>query len=743
MSETALFFGLSSARLRARCRWGGGALAFTLFLPYEIIDGVPQFVWQLIPELPPAGVVASLAPTAAGLAIVIASFLTRRATSLATTVLAALTLAALLLQLGADAAAWEVLAVPESLADRSTPALLALSLTAAGVSLMFRPWARRAGRAVLTLAVASAALFYAWPTRGEAPLLTLGRALAVLPELPSFGLQLGMLFIVLVALWPLLIPLAGLHTLRRPPTREQPVLAAFALYGLPGILLMFAYRGFMGAQAGAALWAALLTIVILTALLCLVASAVEVLGEAWVTPEAALEQPQGLPLRRALAAALAAVTLLGAAQWVLSRPPSKGVTWTLQQPTADGDKLFGELLHAWGQARLRWDRRVRTQSAAGGLVAVKAAARELTTAAHRLDPGLGQAIAALTAEAGDLDLAGRRWYRLIGEVNEANRRAGLPYYVDPTVSIYQTEEGLRRHFSVHSYRIEKVRRFLVGRKELATLQVRQIGTRRGDHTRLGFSRDLQPFALVVLDELTPHRDEVAALATASRCTAAPKLDQATPAPDPAASTAPASADPAPPASADPAAPDTAAPAAPPAALPTLVPETDEALARCGELLAGAVKDAGGQDQLLAALTEATERHELQHQVDGPHLPLASLVLKRLAAYAKESQDRVNRELSAYLAEMTAPGAAPRLGLVHLARFILLTPRGTEHHVGTLALEALTGQEVPREGNKVDRAAVARALTELGRESDDALRARAAQAWSSLFGVPLVPPQPVP
>ena len=694
MSEVALFFGLSSERLRSRALWAGGALALALFLPYEVIDGKAQFTWQLAPELPPAGVVAALAPTLAGLAIVLASRLCRRATSLALVVLAALALAALLIRLGADAAAWEVLPLPESLSDRPTPALLALALTAAGANLAFRPRARRLSRVVLGAALASALLFYAWPARGEAPIATLFRAITMIPDLPIWRLQLGMVILALLALWPLVIPALGLVYAFRPPAREQPILGVVALFGLPVILLMFVYRSLLGAQGGAGVMASLLGVVILTALLTLAASAVEVLGEGLVTPDAELEQAPGWPILRAAAAALAAALTLGAGQWALARPPAKGVAWALSPATKEGDQLFGELLPAWTDARLRWDRNVRQSSSAQAMVEVKGAARELTSAARGLGGapggGLGGAFEGLTREADALDLGGRRWYRLIGDVNEASRASGLPYYVDPTVRIRQTDDGLRRHFFALSYRIERVQRFDAGRGELAALHVRQLGHGRDSHQRLGFSRDLQPFALVVLDELEPFEKELTAHATASppRCTAREAAD----------------------------------------------PDAADGLARCGEVLGRVLASAPGG--LLPPLTSTTERHELQHQLDGPHLPLASLVLRRMGAYADEAQARVNRELSAYVAELTTEGASPRLGLVHLVRFGLLGRRGTEHHVAAIAFEALSGREVRDGDGQLDRAALAEVFSELCAEDDATLRARAAKTWAELFGAKL-------
>ncbi len=691
MIEVALFYGLSSQRLRARCVWAGCALALALFLPYEVIDGKAQFVWHLLPELPPAGVVAAIAPTIAGIAVAIAPRVIRRASSLALAVPAALALTAALIRFGADAAAWEVLPLPESLTDRPASSLLALALTAAGANLSFRPRARRASRFVLGAAIACAALFYLWPARGEAPIATLLRSLAALPDLPGWRFRLGALILAALALWPLAVPALGLVHAFRPAAREQPVLGVVALFGLPVLLLMMVYRSLLGAQGGAGVMAALLSVVILAALLALVASSAEVLGEALVTPEDELEQAPGWPIRRAAAVAFGAAAVIAAAQWVLARPPRKGVAWSLSAPTKDGDHLYGELLPAWSDARLRWDRRVRQGGSAEAMVEVKGAARELASAARGVEPGVGAAFEALTREAGDLDLGGRRWYRLIGDVNEASRGAGLPYYVDPSVDIYQTDDGLRRHFFANSYRIERVRRFAAGRADLAALHVRRLGRARDGHLRLGFSRDLQPFALIVLDELEPYAEEMT------------KLGAANP---PSCSERGAAA----------AGGDAGA---------------EEALARCGEALGRALAAAPGG--LLPALTLSTERHEIQHQLDGPHLAMASLVLRRMAGYADDAQRRVNRELSAYVAELTTEGASPRLGLIHLARFALLSRGGAEHHVALIAFEALTGRDVRDGRGRVDRGAVGAAFGELAAEDDGALRNRAARAWGELFG----------
>ncbi|UQA60975.1 hypothetical protein [Polyangium aurulentum] len=702
-SEIALFFGMSSQRLKSRARFYGAALALVLFMPYEIVDDKPQFIWQLAPELPLAGVIAAFAPVLAAALILICTYTLRRASSLALGVLASLGLAALLIRIGADASAWEVLPLPESLTDHPLPALVALALTAAGSNLAFRLHARRASRFVLGAAVACALLFYAWPSRGEAPFVTLIRALALLPEMPGFRFQLGLLILAMLALFPLVVPLVGLMYISRPPNREQPGLTAVALYGLPAILLMFVYRSLLGAQGGAGILSALISIAALTALLALIASAVEILVESLALPREELERVdgfghpvKGLPLRSAALIALAAVAVLAGAQWALARPPKKGVEWAITPPTKEGDELFGKLLPAWDNARLSWDRRVRKGSSAQGMVDVKANARELVSAARASGPGLGGAFEALTRESGDLDLAGRRFFRLVEDINEQSRVAGLPYYIDPTVSIYQTDEGLLRHFYVHPYRIEKVRRVRAGGVDLATLEVRNLGSGRDGHLRLGFSRDIQPFALVVMDELEPYEKELSTLAAAvpPRCVDAESEDA------------------------------------------TIA----EPLARCGELLASAVRAPGG---LMPGLVAGTERHELQHQLDGPHLVMSPAVLRRMAAYSDDVQRRVNRELSAYVAELTAEGMSGRLGLVHIFRHALLGRRGVEHHVGILAFEALSDRKIRGADGKDDRAALGRAFAEVAAMGDDSLRARAASAWRDLFGATLPAFEPMP
>ena len=84
---------------------------------------------------------------------------------------------------------------------------------------------------------------------------------------------------------------------------------------------------------------------------------------------------------------------------------------------------------------------------------------------------------------------------------------------------------------------------------------------------------------------------------------------------------------------------------------------------CGRVVADFVKK--DPAALLPALVAITERHELQHQIDGPHLPLPSALLERMGGYTHAAQEHVNRELSAYIAELTTPDVSPKLSLIPL------------------------------------------------------------------------------
>lgn len=685
MSETTLFFELACQRLVSRARTAGLVLALALLIPYEVVDNRPQFLWQLLGELGPAGLIAAFAPTLAGLAIFAASYRVRDPASLAVVTLASLSSAALLIRMGADSAAWDVLPLPESLSERPAPVLVSLALTAAGAELMAKPHARKAARFLLYSSLALAALYYLRPVRGEAPIMTVWALLRWLGTFPYWRMVLGLLILLAMAIAPAAISIAGAVLARRPPPLpyQRSRLSLLALYGPPAMMLMLVYRSFFSAAVGAHILGTIGTTVVIAALLQVVASAAEVLGEAVTLsfPKAELEPPPARNLKRAGRFAIAVAAPILIVQFALSRPPSKGIAWTLRPPTDEGDRLFGAMVPAWDEARLALHRAPNEASAAAETRA-REAAREMSEAARALDHDLGSALEELGSSG--FHAGGRRFYRLVADVNEASRRASLPYYVDPIVAYGPTGDGLTRHLAVHSFAVERVQGFALkgSSKQFATLHVRQLGRRRMGHRLLGLSRDVQPFALVVLDEVEPFGQELADLAAAS----------------------------------------------PPVCGISASEAAREGLERCGEILASAFGK--GPDKLTAAVLAVTERHELQHQVDGPHLPTARAVSRKLAGVSDDEIDRVNRELSAYLSELTADGAPASLGLIRLLRFALLG-RGVEHWVAIIAFEALAGRPMGR--GSFAALELSKAFSELSALSDEALRARAAEVWGELFG----------
>ena len=153
--------------------------------------------------------------------------------------------------------------------------------------------------------------------------------------------------------------------------------------------------------------------------------------------------------------------------------------------------------------------------------------------------------------------------------------------------------------------------------------------------------------------------------------------------------------------------------------------------RCGKLLAERVRSS----DLEADLRRAVERHELQHQFDGASPPMAEVLVRRANERALAVPPRVNRELSAYLAEMSAVGGSPQLTLVRLLRIAAIDANRVDGAAAGLALELLaghTGPDVPAE-------AADASFAELADLDDGELRQRARRAWEAELGAALVEP----
>jgi hypothetical protein len=623
------------AQLRARCRLAGLALALAAVVPVETRNDGARFVWELAPDLGARSLLVLLAPALGGALVLVATRACRRAGTLAALVLAASASLAVILARGADALAADLLASPEPWIASPFPALLAVALVVAARSASDA----RASRALRLAAAAAAAAHLALPADGESPARL---ALRVLGHVGSAGgarSLLGAALLVALVVWPALaVAIGSLRASRSAPTTAWT--AALAAYGLPALLGPPARRALADPWGQGPSAAGLLGgLALLAAVLVLLASAVALLAE---QGRAALLAERWTALAAAVLIALAASPA----------PAPVAPDWPAGPPTPEADRVFGALLPRWNDGSAE-------------------ATAALVPAARRLDEGLGAALAALVSESGPGGILERRWYRLVDRVNEASRRAALPYYVDPTGLMV---DGERRTPRVDAYRIERALHVTAAGRGFTTLHVRALSPERARPAALGLSRDVQPYAVVALDELAAYQGELERLAAAPvpRCGETVAESEA----------------------------------------------AEAALRDCGAALSAAV----GRGELGAALLDATARHELQHRIDGPHPSPSAWLRSRVAWLDPASRARTERELSAYLAQMTAPGAAPRITLLRLLRLALVIRRGVEHDVARLAFAALGGG-VP----------VEQAYGALAARTDEGLRVAAAAAWRLVYG----------
>jgi len=722
--EGSLFFGMSAARLRGRAKWASVILILSVLLPFDMVGKTPLFVWDVIAELHLASAFGLLALPLAGLAMIVGLIATKRGSSLGFVVLGSLLTAAILRKLGSDRSAWDLMALPDSLSARPAGALLTIALVAAAANLKFRRATAHVAPYVLGASALSALVFYGWPARGEAPLKTVVRALLNLTELPDFRYQIGLLLLVFVMLWPLVVLVMGLTLIRATPSKDESWIAIVANWAQGLWLGLLVTRALMMPQPSLSFMAFLASVAVVTAVVVLTSASVVVIIESFFVAHGdeaplsrgsamseeselgddpfggakrkkvvAASESTGLEPKKAAIITGVVIAVLSIAELFLAMPPRKGTEWeTTSEKSAAGDRVFGDLLMKWGRARRNWDFATRRESGTQERLEVKNAGRELTLAAKDLDPKLGEAFEALTTESDDLDLAGRKWGRLIDGVNQASQAAKLPYFIDPDISISETEkDGIRYHFYTNPYRIEKVSQYDVDGSPFATLRVRQLGKNREAHLRLGFSRDEQPFALVLLDETDRNGGLFVSIARQGFCSDERVQNQ----------------------------------------------EMYKGLNRCGKLL----KDfSEGRDvDIPAAVMAGTERHELQHQIDGPHLPFAGPVLSMLEGYAPSSQDRVNREVSAFLAELTTSGMASKLTLVQLAQYLMAGENNPYAKTSIVIFEALSNKKV-RRGFYVDGDKFWDVYEKLFEMSDDALRKRASETWAELYGKALIEPK---
>ena len=269
-------------------------------------------------------------------------------------------------------------------------------------------------------------------------------------------------------------------------------------------------------------------------------------------------------------------------------PPDKGVDWTLGPSTAKGNELFGDAIPAWVLARYHWATRASETSATAPLIRVNQAAEKMLTLAEDVDPGVRDALQELVDRSLDFKAAGRSWYRGVAQLNEASRAADLPYYADPLVAIVPHEGKVVRHFAMRTYRIKKVTTYDVDGSDFATLRIERLKPVRYPNAMLGFSRDHQRFAVVDIERNHEFQNNLLDMIQQDppRCGFGARGHEAR-------------------------------------GVDAL------GLKICGDTLARVISE---EPDLEEAVLRLTERHELQHQIDGPNLVMTHFAQRFAGQY---------------------------------------------------------------------------------------------------------------
>ncbi|MBW2528340.1 MAG: hypothetical protein JRI23_29460 [Deltaproteobacteria bacterium] len=406
--------------------------------------------------------------------------------------------------------------------------------------------------------------------------------------------------------------------------------------------------------------------------------------------------------------------LISLAALLRERPAD--LAWRLGSPTDAADKLFGETLPRYVVLLAR-----RSESAAAEQAGAEEVARatqqaeQLVGSAREVDALLGERIDRLVRAAGAVDRTGRLWLDAVHAVNRRVRAIGLPYYLDGNVMHLRTRRrgAARRVFYVTSYRVEQVRRFEADGEAVAALHVRRLDRLNIAGSRLGAVRADEPFALVLLDSIERSVEQrLEALAERSSCGLTLR----------AWSTAGTAAE-----------------------IDALCSRTLERLADA-EQLAVAEVDPDTVRAFVGRQIDATERHELQHQIDGPRLTVPP-ALYRATPWADDEAVRATaRELSAHMAELDSEDSlAVAWRLADLSTY-LVRPRSRAPYrfAAATIVGRLLGASVVDGRGRVSSAAVLRFWQEVADRGPDLAAWVAPEirdAHEELFGTPIADLRP--
>lgn len=425
------------------------------------------------------------------------------------------------------------------------------------------------------------------------------------------------------------------------------------------------------------------------------------------TPREDEPSPRALHImsgRARLPAVIALVALISAGGWLWRTwDPAPDLAWELT-PAAEADRRFFSTQLPRYVARVA---RAGTEmnpdeTYAEVIERLQDERKALLEAAASIHPELDEAVAKLLEVIDRVDLEGRTWLDAVIPINRRIRSLGLPYYLEPEHITMATREGERRYFFLMSYLVEDIQRFDHEGTEYGVLRVRRIDPINLEGAHLGYVLPDEPFALVNIERneeaVRAMLDAVAfggcGLREASDSPAARSVDRT-----------------------------------------------------CGRLLSkliGEVDDPERAESADARLLETqlalTERHEIQHQVDGEGLAIPR-ELYRLVPLATDVQlSRAARELSAHICELReGEPAALVWSLAQLSAFLLTgsVQQSPYRYAAGIAIGELHGQPIIKPMGAVEEVELRRFWEALESEPGrlSALADRADAIHEDLFGDP--------
>jgi hypothetical protein len=545
---------------------------------------------------------------------------------------------------------------------------VAIGLAVAGISVA-EPGLHARARGLLVAAAGVALLHYVWSWLSGGPLAELAVLVRALRSSGSVGNRLGACLLLTLALCPsLLVAIAFAHARHRRRGAAASFSALLCFYGTPMILEPLVSRSLARQDGDLSTLAGSTADLISTGAIFVLTAS----AASFLARFAATPPVRAWATRR-IGLACTGLILLSTAPWAFAR--ERRGPWLLGRASAAADRFFGVELTEWNDAGAA---RVRLS---GARFAPTRDPRELSANASAIDRGLGKSVAVLLELSARRELGFAAFARGVSDVNRASRRARLPYYLDPTELLVR---GPERWLRIDSYGIERVTRFRSDDHEIDVIVVHSLTPRGAHGDLLGLSRDTESEALVFADATARYARELdeMVLGDPPRCSKARSGD----------------------------------------------PLLEAALRRCGELLHGDAAAARTSGILLSTVA----RHELQHQLDRGDPPVARTLARRSRERGLGVPPKINRELSAYLAEFDAAKGSAHVSLARLLRLAVIDHSRVDGAAARIALEVMAG-------GADGEARTESAFLSLSALDDESLRARAVAAWQAEFGRALAVP----